>query len=264
MTLRQLAQDFFESPELQILFIRAATTSTGCFPDDVPGLQGLIHCLPLTLSFEPAAIAVGGSQAITDALVSAGGKLGVTYATSSDVDRIIVEGERATGVELADGSRISADLVISDLGLPQTVLRLLRDTPVDPRLRRQIGNINYDRGQLLWANLAIHEPPQYLADARQSGDGSPAAAVLGAEGSRLPASPLSAGDLPERLREPPVRAVLRRQPLGRDPRSRGQPHRRGRGVRRARGGASRPNSGARSRMGSSRTCCASGSATRRT
>ncbi len=42
MTVRQLAQDFFESPELQILFMRAATTSTGCFPDDVPGLQGLI------------------------------------------------------------------------------------------------------------------------------------------------------------------------------------------------------------------------------
>ena len=79
MTLGQLARDFFESPELQILFIRAATTSTGCFPDDVPGLQGLIHCLPLALSFEPAAIAIGGSQAITDALVSAGRKLGVEY-----------------------------------------------------------------------------------------------------------------------------------------------------------------------------------------
>ena len=59
MTLGQLACDFFESPELRILFMRAATTSTGCFPDDVPGLQGLVHCIPLTLSFEPAAIAVG-------------------------------------------------------------------------------------------------------------------------------------------------------------------------------------------------------------
>ena len=68
MSLRQLARDFFESRELQTLFMRATTTSTGCFPDDVPGLQGLVHCLPLTLSFEPAAIAVGGSQAITDAL----------------------------------------------------------------------------------------------------------------------------------------------------------------------------------------------------
>ncbi|HEY1519958.1 MAG TPA: NAD(P)/FAD-dependent oxidoreductase [Solirubrobacteraceae bacterium] len=172
MTLRQLAQDFFESPELQILFMRAATTSTGCFPDDVPGLQGLIHCIPLTLSFEPAAIAVGGSQAITDALVAAGRRLGVEYLTSSEVDRVTVAGDRATGVELADGSRIAADLVVSDLGLGQAVLRLLRDVAVDHRLRRRIENIHYDRGQLLWANLAIHEPPAFAAERDNPGVGS--------------------------------------------------------------------------------------------
>jgi phytoene dehydrogenase-like protein len=172
MTLRQLAQDFFESPELQILFMRAATTSTGCFPDDVPGLQGLIHCIPLTLSFEPAAIAVGGSQAITDALVSAGRKLGVEYTTSSEVDRITARRGRATGVELSDGARIEADLVVSDLGLGQTVLRLLREVEVDAGLRRRIGNINYDRGQLLWANVAVHEPPSYLAERDNPGVGS--------------------------------------------------------------------------------------------
>ncbi len=171
MTLRQLAQDFFESPELQILFMRASTTSTGCFPDDVPGLQGLIHCLPLTLSFEPAAIAIGGSQAITDALVSAGRKLGVSYETSCEVDRITVQGGRATGVELTDGSRISAELVVSDLGCAQTLLRLLRDVEVGGRVRRRVQNIHYDRGQLLWANLAIHEPPRYVADAANPGVG---------------------------------------------------------------------------------------------
>ena len=172
MTLRQLAQDFFESPELQILFMRASTTSTGCFADDVPGLQGLVHCLPLTLSFEPAAIAVGGSQAITDALVAAGRRLGVTYETSREVDRIIASGSRATGVELSDGSRVEADVVISDLGLAQTVLRLLRDVDAADRLRRRIRNIHYDRGQLLWANFAIHEPPRYLAEADNPGVGA--------------------------------------------------------------------------------------------
>jgi phytoene dehydrogenase-like protein len=172
MTVRQLAQDFFESPELQILFMRAATTSTGCFPDDVPGLQGLIHCLPLTLSFEPAAIAVGGSQAITDALVSAGRQLGVRYETASEVDRIIVGDGRATGIELIGGARISAQLVVSDLGLEQTVLRLLRDLDIDGRLRRRIANVLYDRGQLLWANLALHEPPRFLAERDNPGVGS--------------------------------------------------------------------------------------------
>jgi beta-carotene ketolase (CrtO type) len=172
MTLRQLAYDFFESTELRILFMRAATTSTGCYPDDVPGLQGLIHVLPLTLSLEPAAIAVGGSQAITDSLMSAGRKLGVEYFNSSDVDRIEVSGDRATGVVLADGTLIEADTVVSGLGLPQTVLRLLRDTEVDGDLTRRLRNINYDRGQLLWANIAIDEPPRYIADADNPGVGA--------------------------------------------------------------------------------------------
>ncbi|HTX12865.1 MAG TPA: NAD(P)/FAD-dependent oxidoreductase [Solirubrobacteraceae bacterium] len=172
MTVRQLAQDFFDSPELQILFMRATTTSTGCFPDDVPGLQGLIHCLPLTLSFEPAAIAVGGSQAITDALVAAGRRLGVKYETESEVERILAAGERATAVELTDGSRVEAGLLVSDLGLSQIVLRLLRDTPVDDRLRRRIRNVHYDRGQLLWANLALHEPPRYRAEVENPGVGA--------------------------------------------------------------------------------------------
>jgi phytoene dehydrogenase-like protein len=60
---------------------------------------------------------------------------------------------------------------VSGLGLPQTVLRLLRDTDIDPDLVRRIRNIHYDRGQLLWANLAIHEPPAYRADADNPGVG---------------------------------------------------------------------------------------------
>jgi phytoene dehydrogenase-like protein len=172
MTLGQLARDFFESPELQILFMRATTTSTGCYADDVPGLQGLVHCLPLALSFEPAAIAVGGSQAISDALISAGRKMGVEYFTSSEVDRVVVAGGRAAAVELVDGTRIATDLVVSDLGAGQTVLRLLRDVAVDGRLSRRLRNIHYDRGQLLWANLAISEPPRYLAEHDNPGVGA--------------------------------------------------------------------------------------------
>ena len=165
MSVRQLAYDFFESDELRTLFMRACTTSTGCFPDDVPGLQGLVHNLPLVLSFEPAAIAVGGSQAISDALVSAGRKLGVEYFTDVEAAAIRVSDERATGVVFEDGSSVAADVVVSGLGVPQTALRLLRDHQISDRLRHRISNIHYDRGQLWWCNFALHEPPDYGGDA---------------------------------------------------------------------------------------------------
>jgi phytoene dehydrogenase-like protein len=165
MPVRQLAADFFESDELRTLFMRAATTSYGAYPDDVIGLQGLVHTLGLTLSFEPAAIAVGGSQSITDALVAAGRRRGVEYHTGTPVTRVLVSGGRATGIQLRDGSTVGAELVVSGLGMPQTVLGLLVDVDVDHRIRRRLENIHFDRGQLIWANLAVHEPPRYVADA---------------------------------------------------------------------------------------------------
>jgi beta-carotene ketolase (CrtO type) len=163
MTLRQLAYDFFESPELQTLFMRAAATSTGCFADDVIGLQGLIHVVPLALSFEAPAIAIGASQSISDALVAAGRKLGVDYFSRSEVDEILVSCDRATGIRLKSGDTVAASVVVSGLGLPQTVLRLMRTVKVNERIVHRLKNIHYDRGQLFWANVALHEPPRYAA-----------------------------------------------------------------------------------------------------
>ncbi len=83
----------------------------------------------------------------------------------------MVENDRAAGVLLTDGSLIACDLVVSGLGLSCTALRLLRDLELNRTLRRRIENIHYDRGQLLWANLAIHEPPGYLAELDNPGVG---------------------------------------------------------------------------------------------
>lgn len=163
MSVRQLAYDFFASDELRTLFMRAATTSTGAYPDDVMGLQGLVHVLALTLSLEPAAIAVGGTGAITDALVNAGRRRGVEYHTHRTVTRILVEDGRATGIELGRDGVVRADLVVSGLGMPQTVLGLLPDVPRPGRVDRRLRNIHFDRGQLIWANVAVHELPDYVA-----------------------------------------------------------------------------------------------------
>jgi phytoene dehydrogenase-like protein len=97
--------------------------------------------------------------------------MGVEYLNDAEVDSISTAAGRATGVVLADGTHIASDVVISGLGLPQTVLRLLRDVQVDGELARRLRNINYDRGQLLWANIALGEAPAYRADIDNPGVG---------------------------------------------------------------------------------------------
>ena len=171
MTVRQLAYEFFESPELRTLFMRACTTSTGCYADDVMGLNGLLHVMPLVLSFEPPAIAIGATQSLSDALVAAGRKRGVEYFTNSEVDAIATNGKKATGIKLENGTVVGADLVVSNLGLPQTVLRLMRDVHVEPRIARRLHNIHCDRSQIFWLNIALYEPPKYAAATTNPGVG---------------------------------------------------------------------------------------------
>jgi beta-carotene ketolase (CrtO type) len=161
MTSRQLAYDMFESDELRLLFMRAGVTSTGCYPDDVMGLQGFVHNLALVLSLEPAAIAIGGTGKISQALVKAGEKRGVKYFTNSRVHEIVQENGKAAGIRLEDGTFVGASIVVSDLGLPQTVLQLLRNGEVAEKIRHRLKNISYDRGQLVWANVVSKEVPDY-------------------------------------------------------------------------------------------------------
>ncbi len=181
MTMRQLAYDFFESAELRTLFMRAAAIATGCFADDVIGLQGLIHALPSTLSFEPAAVAIGATQSVTDALVSAGRRMGVEHFTNAEVDEILASRSHAVGVRLKGGAQIRAEIVVSALGVSQTILRLMRNLNVSDRILRRVRNIHYDRGQLFSVNVALHEPPEYSAALFNPGIGPQSRLLWGAK-----------------------------------------------------------------------------------
>ena len=234
MSVRQLAYDFFESPELRTLFMRATPTSGGAFPDDPAGLQTLVHVMGLVLSFDQAAIVKGGTQAITDALVRAGTKLGVEYFTGQDVDRIVVENGNATAAQTSDGTQVRGSVVVSDLGMPQTYLRLLRDHTISDRLRHRLGNIHYDRGQVLWGGVAMHELPQYARRERQPRRGYPTSPVHRRQRPRLPGLEMAARGLPARFRTAALRPDRAGQHLGPQPGSRGQAHAHGGGVQRPR------------------------------
>ena len=161
---KQLAYDFFESPELRILFMRAVSTSASCYPQDVIGLHGLIHTIALTFSWESASVALGGSHSISHALQRAFSEMGGKFFVHHEVDKVLVENGAAAGVRLLNGSEIKAtELVVSDLGIPQTMFRLLGEEYLTPKQVHRVKNIDYERIGGWYGNVALHELPQYKA-----------------------------------------------------------------------------------------------------
>lgn len=160
----QVARDLFESPEMRILFMRAIETSSGSFPVDTMGAYLVIHVIGLMLSLESAAIVNGGTHAITHALQKSFSAMGGEFHTECEVEKVLLDGEKAVGVQLTNGAQVEArKLVVSDLGVPQTMLRLLQDTEMAENLLHRIKTIDYDRSQIFWGNVALHELPDYKA-----------------------------------------------------------------------------------------------------
>ena len=68
---------------------------------------------------------VGGSQVIPGTYVDVARRRGGEVRTGTGVRRVLVDAGRVTGVELADGSRIDADIVVSTSSVRTTVQHLV-------------------------------------------------------------------------------------------------------------------------------------------
>ena len=198
------------------------------------GLQGLAHNLPLVLSFEPAAIPIGGTQAITDALISAGHEAGrrVPHASRGR--------SRARARRPCDGD--PAGRRLPDLGRRRRQRRSASRRPCCgcwPMSRSHRGSSSGSATSTTTA-VSCGGPTsrctsrlQYAAAADEPRHRSATAPVLGTQGPRPLRDALQGGDLPGGHGEADVRPHLVRHLLGSGPRTRGQAHHRRRGVRRA-------------------------------
>lgn len=100
---------------------------------------------------------VGGPAAIVDALEQACLRRGVTIRKGAEVSGITVEGERATGVVLANGEEISAEVVVSGLDPKRTFLSLIDPSLVDSDLALAIERVRM-RGTTAKVHLALSGP----------------------------------------------------------------------------------------------------------
>jgi phytoene dehydrogenase-like protein len=101
---------------------------------------------------------IGGMGSITQALASAGRKLGVEILTSCSVSKIHVHSGRAMGVFLDDGREILSRAVLSNADPKRTFLNLVESNELPSDFRQAVGGIKMN-GPCAKVNFALSEEP---------------------------------------------------------------------------------------------------------
>jgi phytoene desaturase len=121
--LQRMVGRYFRSDKLRHTF-SFQSLYLGLSPFDSPAIYSL---LPYTEVAGGLYFPMGGMHALPRALARLGGELGVTFRYGADVARIERGGRGVTGVVLADGTRIGADLVLANADLPYVYQTLLQE-----------------------------------------------------------------------------------------------------------------------------------------
>jgi len=155
----QLLDELFENEAVKVHFLSRLTV-LGFAPDQFG--QGWI-CLFRILKAE-APICVGGSEQLARGLRTAFESHGGVVRTGVEVKRIRMQGNRAAGVELADGSRIdAAKAVITNVEPKKSFLQMLGEEHLPRTFATRVKNY-HSRGRSLFVlHLALSEPPRYRA-----------------------------------------------------------------------------------------------------
>jgi phytoene desaturase len=127
---------FFKDPRLLMAFT-FQDMYMGLSPYESPATYSL---MPSTELEDGVWYPIGGMYRVAEALTAIAEKLGVEFIYDAHVERILVEGARATGVKLEDGRVFKADTVVANADLGYVYRHLLPDRAASTRLdRREYG-----------------------------------------------------------------------------------------------------------------------------
>ncbi|NOY57162.1 MAG: NAD(P)/FAD-dependent oxidoreductase [Actinobacteria bacterium] len=159
---REFVEERFGTPEVQAL-----CASWGMHLDFAPDVSGgaLFPFLESMASFANGMVlGRGGAGNMIDAMVSLLEARGGTLRCDAEVDRILVEGGKTSGVVLTTGERLTCRrAVLANLTPTALFGRLLRDVDLPDRLRRQAAAYRYGPGTMM-IHLAMDGPAPWRND----------------------------------------------------------------------------------------------------
>src|SRR3954471_7511041 len=112
-------------------------------------------------AFRSWGFARGGTGAISNAIAAAAREAGVEIRTKAAIAKIIVKGDKAKGVVLANGDELSARMILSSVDPNLTFLRFMRpDRELPTEFVDEIRRYKY-RGSSGKVNLALDALPNF-------------------------------------------------------------------------------------------------------
>jgi phytoene dehydrogenase-like protein len=158
---RELGDRYMSSPEAKALL-----ASWGMHPDFGPDVAAGAM-FPFVEVFSDAAagmsIVEGGASRMIDALAAVLADHGGEARTGTAVRRVLTDGSRATGVEIASGERIQAARAVVASVTPRALYgKLLESAALPEPLRRAAARYRFGPGTMM-IHLALSAPPSWAA-----------------------------------------------------------------------------------------------------
>ncbi|MEO1309386.1 MAG: phytoene desaturase family protein [Pseudomonadota bacterium] len=145
-TVHDRVSDFFTNEKLKIVFSFHPLLIGGN-----PFTTTAYYCLIAHLESKHGVhYTVGGTGAIVRGLVDLIEKNGGAVRCEAEVSRILVENGRASGVELANGEHVHADLVVSNADPAWTYGELLKDHPRKRWTDAKLDRAAYSMSLFVW------------------------------------------------------------------------------------------------------------------
>jgi phytoene dehydrogenase-like protein len=152
-------QENFEHPLLKGALSLDAVLGTHSGPRSNNSVFTALHRLSGT-DGGALKLPAGGMGAVCESLAAAARKAGAAIRCASPVQRILAEGDRAVGVQLAGGEELRAATVVSNADPRTTILELLGARHVEAGFARRITNFR-SRGNAAKLHLALDGLPDF-------------------------------------------------------------------------------------------------------
>lgn len=124
--------NYFHHPHLKAAFT-FQNMYLGLSPYDAPATYSLLQYTELA---DGVWFPMGGLYRVIESLTAIARAHGVRFLVNTGVSQIEVDGSRATGVILEDGSRLGADVIVANADLPYVYRHLLPGSGEADRLER--------------------------------------------------------------------------------------------------------------------------------